>query len=94
MAQRAWRKLRHRPWATGKPPYWRIEQPGDLVEIDAKELRPARCVVLKHFSTRDVVSRCDVIEIHARATSLATVRFLDVLLERMPVRIAALQVDG
>jgi transposase InsO family protein len=93
-ARRARRKLRHRPWATRKPPDWRIEQPGDLVEIDTKELRPTRGVVLKHFSARDVVSRWDVIEVHARATSLAAARFLDVLLERMPFRIAALQVDG
>jgi putative transposase len=93
-ARRARRKLRHRPWATRKPPYWRIEQPGDLVEIDTKELRPTRGVVLKHFSARDVVSRWDVIEVHARATSLAAARFLDVLLERMPFRIGALQVDG
>jgi transposase InsO family protein len=93
-AQRARRKLRHRPWATRKPPHWRIEQPGDLVEIDTKELRPARGVILKHFSARDVISRWDVIEVHTRATSLAAARFLDVLLERMPFRIAALQVDG
>jgi len=65
-----------------------------LVEIDTKELRPARGVVLKHFSARDVVSRWDVVEVHARATSLAAARFLDVLLDRMPFRIAALQVDG
>ena len=94
VAQRARRKLRHRPWATRKPPYWRIEQPGDLVEVDTKELRPTRGVVLKHFSARDTVSRWDVVEVHARATSLAAARFLDVLLDRMPFRIAALQVDG
>jgi len=92
--QQARRKLRHRPWATRKPKYWRIDQPGDLVEIDTKELRPTPGVVLKHFSARDVVSRWDVLEVHARATSLAAARFLDVLLDRMPFRIAALQVDG
>jgi putative transposase len=88
------RNLRNRPWAVRKPKYWRIEQPGDLVEIDTKELRLRRGVLLKHFSARDVVSRWDVLEVHRRATSLAAARFLDTLLDRAPFPIKALQVDG
>jgi putative transposase len=88
------RKLRNRPWAVRKPKYWRIQQPGDLVEIDTKELRLRRGVILKHFSARDVVSRWDVVEVHGRATSLAAARFLDTLLERLPFPPSALQVDG
>ena len=88
------RKLRNRPWAVRKPKYWRIEQPGDLVEIDTKELRLRRGVILKHFSARDVVSRWDVVEVHGRATSLAAAHFLDTLLERLPFPPGALQVDG
>lgn len=88
------RKLRHRPWATRKPKFWPIRQPGDLIELDTKELRPARGVVLKHFSARDIVSRWDVVEVHTRATSLAAAHFLEALFERMPFRIGALQVDG
>ncbi len=88
------RKLRKRPWATRKPKYWSIEHPGDLVEIDTKEIRLRRGVVLKHFSARDVVSRWDVVEVHRRATSLAAARFLDTLLERFPFPVKALQVDG
>jgi putative transposase len=88
------RKLRNRPWAVRKPKYWRIEQPGDLVEVDTKELRLRRGVILKHFSARDVVSRWDVIEVHGRATSLAAARFLDTLLDRLPFPLGALQVDG
>jgi transposase InsO family protein len=88
------RKLRKRPWAVRKPKYWRIEHPGDLVEIDTKEIRMRRGVTLKHFSARDVVSRWDVVEVHRRATSLAAARFLDTLLERFPFPVRALQVDG
>jgi len=88
------RKLRNRPWAVRKPKYWRIEQPGDLVEVDSKELRLRRGVILKHFSARDVVSRWDVVEVHNRATSLAAARFLDSLLDRLPFPLGALQVDG
>ena len=88
------RKLRQRPWAVRKPKYWRIAEPGDLVEIDTKEIRMHRGVTLKHFSARDVVSRWDVVEVHRRATSLAAARFLDTLLERFPFPVKALQVDG
>ena len=88
------RRLPRRPWATRKPKFWPLQQPGDLVALDTKELRPARGVVLKHFSARDLVSRWDVVEVHARATSLAAAHFLEALIERMPFRIAALQVDG
>jgi putative transposase len=92
--RQARRKLRKRPWAIRKPKYWRIEQPGDLVEIDTKEIRMRRGVILKHFSARDVVSRWDVVEVHHRATSLAAARFLDALLDRVPFPVRALQVDG
>jgi transposase InsO family protein len=92
--RRARRKLRNRPWAIRKPKHWRIAQPGDLVEIDTKEIRMRRGVLLKHFSARDVVSRWDVLEVHHRATSLAAARFLDTLLDRVPFTIKALQVDG
>jgi transposase InsO family protein len=88
------RRLRHRPWATRKPKFWPIQKPGDLVELDTKQVRPTRGVVLQHFSARDVVSRWDVVQVHARATSLTASQFLDALLDRMPFPIAALQVDG
>jgi len=88
------RKLRNRPWAKRKPKYWPNAHPGDLVELDTKEIRLHRGVVLKHFSARDVVSRWDVLEVHRRATSLAAARFLDTLLERFPFPVKALQVDG
>jgi putative transposase len=94
LLRQARRKLRKRPWAIRKPKYWRIEQPGDLVEIDTKEIRMRRGVILKHFSARDVVSRWDVVEVHQRATSLAAARFLDTLLDRLPFPVKGLQVDG
>src|SRR5258705_141547 len=94
LLRQARRKLRKRPWAIRKPKYWRVEQPGDLVEIDTKEIRMRRGVLLKHFSARDVVSRWDVLEAHHRATSLAAAHFLETLLERLPFPVRALQVDG
>ena len=51
-------------------------------------------MILKHFSSRDIVSRWDVLEVHHRATPLAAAHFLDTLLDRVPFPIKALQVDG
>jgi len=47
--RQARRKLRNRPWAVRKPKHWRIEQPGDLAEIDTKEARMRRGVILRHY---------------------------------------------
>jgi transposase InsO family protein len=88
------RRLRHRPWATRKPRFWPLRKPGDLVALDTKQIRPARGVLLHHFSARDVVSRWDVLQVHAKATALDAAQFLDALLARMPFPVAALQVDG
>ena len=93
-AARRPRKIRHRPWAVRKPPFWPIQQPGDLVQIDTKQLRPTRGLVLQHFSARDMVSRWDVLQVADRATAATATEFLDALLERMPFPVAALQVDG
>jgi putative transposase len=94
VSRQARRKLQNRPWAMRKPKHWRIEQPGDLVEIDTKGMRMRGGVILKHFGARDVTSRMDVVEVHRRATSLAAARFLDALLDRLPFRVRALHVDG
>ena len=93
-AARRPRRIRHRPWAARKPKFWPIQQPGDLVQVDTKQLRPTRGVVLQHFSARDMVSRWDVVQLEARATAATAAQFLDTLLERMPFSVAALQVDG
>ena len=59
---------RPRPYAVRKPKDYRVEQPGDLVQVDTLDVRPLPDVVVKHFTGRDVVSRWDVGEAHRRAT--------------------------
>ena len=83
-----------RPWALRKPKDYAVEKPGDLVQLDTMDLRPAPNVVLKQFTARDTVSRWDVIEVHRRATSTAAALFLDTLQARLPFPLRALQVDG
>jgi transposase InsO family protein len=84
----------NRPWALRKPADYAVAQPGDLVQLDTMDLRPAPGVILKQFTARDVVSRWDVIEVHGRATSTAASLFLDTLQRRLPFPLRALQVDG
>jgi len=83
-----------RPWALRKPTDYAVAKPGDLVELDTMDLRPAPGVILKQFTARDVVSRWDVIEVHGRATSTAACLFLATLQRRLPFPLRALQVDG
>lgn len=88
------RALRPRPYAVRKPKQYAVSRPGDLVEVDTLDVRPAPGVVFKQFTARDVVSRWDVIQAHTRATAFAATQFLETLQLRMPFPIRAVQVDG
>ncbi len=77
-----------------KPADYAVAKPGDLVQLDSMDLRPAPGEVLKQFTARDVISRWDVIEVHGRATSTAARLFLTTLQRRLPIPLRALQVDG
>ena len=87
------RQLR-RPYAIRKPKGYVARAPGDIVEVDTLDVRPLPGVILKHFTARDIISRWDVLEAHTRATSNTASGFIDVLLQRMPFPIKAIQVDG
>lgn len=88
------RGMAGRPWALRKPKDYAVEGPGDLVQLDTMDLRPAPNVILKQFTARDMISRWDVIEVHHRATSTAAALFLDTVQRRLPFPLRALQVDG
>jgi transposase InsO family protein len=83
-----------RPYAVRKPKDYCVAFPGDLVQVDTLDLRPLPGVVLKNFTARDVVSRWDVLMAASQASAYSARRFLDVLLERMPFPVHAIQVDG
>jgi len=93
---RARRRGRRRPrfYATRKPWHYLVRAPGDLVEVDTKDLRPLPGIHLKQFTARDVLSRWDVLGVHQRATSTAAALFLNDLVRRMPFPVKAIQVDG
>jgi len=88
------KRTRPRPYAIRKPRDYQVTSPGDLVELDTLDVRPLPGVILKHFSSYDVVSRWNVLGIYSRATAATASRFLDDMVERTPNEIKAIQIDG
>jgi putative transposase len=84
-----------RPYATRKPKEYLPQAPGDLVQVDTADVRwTGISNPYKHFSARDFVSGWDVLDVHGRATAFTAAAFLDVIQERMPFPVKAIQVDG
>jgi putative transposase len=88
------RRAHPRPYAVRKPKEYVAKLPGDLVQVDTLDLRPAPGIVLKQFTGCDVVSRCNVLSVYSRATSHCASLYLDELEDRSPFPIRAIQVDG
>jgi putative transposase len=83
-----------RPYAVRKPKEYPVTVAGDLVELDTLDVRPLPGVILKHFSSYDVVSRWNVLGIFTRATATTARHFLDDMITRTPNQIKAIQIDG
>ncbi|HEU0305407.1 MAG TPA: integrase core domain-containing protein [Lysobacter sp.] len=81
-------------YATRKPASYQPQQPGDLLQIDTVHITTAEGTQLRPFSAIDVVSRVAAFAVRSRATAGTAAAFLDELLERFPLRIRAIQVDG
>ena len=59
-----------------------------------RDVRPLPGVILQRFTARDVISRCDVLQVGTQATSASAAGFLEAVVARMPFPIRAVQVDG
>jgi putative transposase len=96
VARRVWRGKRriNRVYAMRKPRGYRVEEPGDLVQVDTVDVRPFPGKVYKQFTARDMVSRWDVLGVSTRATASAAATFLDEIESRTPFKVKAIQVDG
>ena len=94
--KRKWKAKRRykRPYAIRKPKGYEVSEPGDIVQIDTLDIYPFPGVHYKHFTARDVISRWDVIEVYPKASSRQAKQFLHSVLQRMPFRPKAVQVDG
>lgn len=94
ISRRFVRRMQKRPYAVRKPKDYRVEAPGDLLQLDTQEQRPEPGVTLRHYAARDTVSRWDVLAVHTRATAITARSFLFEILERTPFKVRALQIDG
>jgi len=92
---RAARKRRWKPrYAVRKPPGYRVDAPGDLVQVDTLQIKLNTGVIRWQFSARDVVCRWDRARAYHRPTSFSASLFLDYLERKFPFRIRAIQIDG
>lgn len=88
------RRQRKRPYAVRKPKDYRVSQAGDLIQLDTLDIRPLPGIVFKHFTAHDLLSKWNVVDVFNRATATSAASFLDMIEQRMPFRIKAIQVDG
>ncbi len=88
------KRLQKRPYAIRKPKEYVAKEPGDIVQVDTMDVRPLPGVIIKHFSARDIISRWDVVEVSSRATASSAARFITSIIDRMPFKVKAIQVDG
>ncbi len=90
------KRLRKRPYPRiqyGAKDY-EARQSGDIVQVDTLDLRPLPGVILKHFTAYDVVSKWNVLSVYRQASAATATHFLDILKDRMPFPVKAIQVDG
>ncbi|GAC1432611.1 MAG: IS481 family transposase [Acidobacteriaceae bacterium] len=85
---------RPRPYAMRKPKDYVVTAPGDLVQVDTKEIRFGNGCTFKHLSLVDDQSRYAAAEIGSRASARMVAAHLDRMLARLPFAVRAIQVDG
>jgi len=89
------RKRRWKPrYAVRKPQGYRIDSPGDLVQVDTVQIRFRNSEVRYQFSARDAVSRWDCSRAAGRATSNTAAAFLEYMEKKFPFAVRAIQIDG
>ena len=90
----AGKRQRKRPYAIRRPKDHKVYEAGDLVQVDTLDIRPLPGIVLKHFTAHDLLSKWNVINVFSRATATNAASFLDMIEQRMPFPVKAIQVDG
>lgn len=83
-----------RPYAVRKPKDYVVIAPGDLVQVDTKDVRPVPGKVFKHLSLVDITSRSAATEVGSGASAQTVTAYLDRMRTRLPFPIKAIQVDG
>ncbi len=88
--KRTWSRV----YAKGRPKEYVPKAPGDLVQVDTLDVRPAPGVVLKQFTAHDVLSKWAGLDLARQATAGTAQRALTAVLERFPFPVRAIQVDN
>jgi transposase InsO family protein len=88
------KRRKKRTYAVRKPKDLRAIEPGDIVQVDTLDVRPLPGVIRKQFTARDRVSRYDVLDIRSVATAKMAAEFVDTIIERMPFKVKAIQIDN
>ena len=83
-----------RPYAVRKPKDYVVTAPGDLVQVDTKDVRPLPGKVFKHLSLVDITSRYAAAEVGCGASAKTVTTYLDRMRTRLPFPVKAIQVDG
>ena len=81
-------------YAVRKPQEYQAKLPAELVQLDTMDIRSLPGIVLKHFSSYDVVSRWNVLAIYHQAPAENAALFRDDIPKRTPHIIKSIQSDG
>jgi putative transposase len=89
------RRRRRKPrYAIRMPKGYRVEAPGDVVQVDTLQVRILPDQVRFQFSAWDRVSKRGGFRAYRRQTSTAAANFLHHLRTKFPFKIRAIQIDG
>jgi transposase InsO family protein len=89
------RRRRRKPrYAVRRPKGYRVEAPGDLVEVDTLQVRLVPNEVRFQFSAWDMATKYCASRAYRRQTSTAAADFLHHLKTKFPFRVKAIQIDG
>lgn len=89
------RKRRRKPrYAVRRPKDYKVEAPGDLVQVDTLQARLVPDERRVQFRAHDVISKRAALRVYKRQTSGAAAEFLYHLKMKFPFRIRAIQIDG
>jgi len=92
------REARRRRWkpryALRKPPHYRIDCSGDLVQVDTLHVRFRNNQIRYQFSARGAICRWDISRAYYVASSQTAAAFLEYLEKKFPFPVRAFQIDG
>jgi transposase InsO family protein len=89
------RQRRRKPrYAVRKPKGYKVEAPGDLVQVDTLHVRLVANQMRFHFSAWDTAVKYGAFRAYRRQTSTAAADFLHHLKTKFPFPIKAIQIDG